>query len=434
MAGPKEVPPPLSRGGFPESAGPQARWNYIWHLLEGGLYMGGISFMALDTVMPNMVNSFGGPEWLISITPLLMAAGVMGPQLIAAHWIERLESVHRYTILIGLFQRLPYLGGMLGMLFLGDRFPMLAVAVALSAPLLSGLFSGIAAPAWKELVSRTVPPERRASLHALRNTFAAIISLFAGWVIHEVLKNKPGPDGYAILYGIAFSLVMISWFGFRQLREVPQPDRINREGLTLKAKLRQLPGLLKEDRQLGLMCLASFTGPSIFVVIPFAAVYATQVTGLGESFVGILVIAKTSGLFLGNLIGGYFGDTRGGRLPLILSRIFRILFCLGIPFAVTKESLLLLFFLYGMSFTLNIVGNQVLALEISPDGKRPTYLGIISAATFPGILLAPVVSSSLRFVSSAIWPLALAAMMGTFISLVALYWMEEPRIRFPGAH
>jgi len=426
-----EVPPPASRGGFPEVAQKNVRRNYGLHLAEGGLFMGGVSFVAVDTVLPNMVNAFGGPAWLISLTPLLMAAGVMGPQLFASHWIERLDAVHRYTVCTGFFQRLPFLLTALALFLFGREAPLLAVGFAVAAPLVSGLAAGLGGPAWKELISRTVPPERRASLHALRNTLGAIISLLAGWVIHKTLKWFPGADGYAILHGITFCFLMVSWLLFARLREVPQPDRTNRDGITLRRKLRQLPALLRQDAQLRFLSLASFSGPTIFIVIPFAAVYATEVTGKGQSFVGMLVIAKTVGLFLGNLVGGYFGDRRGGRLPLLLSRVLRLLFCLGIPFAATEASLLGLFFLYGMSFTLNMVGNQVLSLEVSPDGRRPTYLGILSMATFTGILLAPTLSSGIRFLSGEIWPLALASAIGTVVSGAAIFRMTEPRVHYP---
>ena len=83
---------PASRGGFPLSANRDRRHNYLVHTLEGGLYMGGIAFVAEDMVLPNMVNSFGGPEWLIALTPLLKIAGIMAPQLVAAHWIEPLSD------------------------------------------------------------------------------------------------------------------------------------------------------------------------------------------------------------------------------------------------------------------------------------------------------------------------------------------------------
>jgi MFS family permease len=202
----------------------------------------------------------------------------------------------------------------------------------------------------------------------------------------------------------------------------------------MRQRLRQLPHLLRTDAQLRFLSIASLCGPTIFILVPFAAVYATEVTGRGESFVGLLVIAKTVGLFFGNLVGGYLGDQRGGRLPLLLSRVSRFLFCLGIPFATTEPFLLGLFFVYGMSFTLNMVGNQVLALEISPDGRRPTYLGIISMATFAGILFAPTLSSGIRMVSGEIWPLALASAIGTVVSGAAIYRMTEPRVRYPSGY
>lgn len=416
-----------SRGGFPVSAKAGQLRNYIYCAIEGGLYSGGLAFVATDTVLPNLVNSFGGPEWLIIIAPLMQICGVMAPQLIAAHWIERLDAVHRYTIIMGFFQRLPYLLAAIVLFTWGNSHPHLAMGCAISAPFLSGIFTGATAPAWSELISRMIAPERRASLHALRNTVGAFIALFGGWAIHSILEAYPGYRGYSILFATAFAFIMLSWIGFRQLREVPLPERVNRATFNFAQSIGHIPSLLRADPQLRLMCITSFLSPSIFLVVPFAAVHATDASGLGESFVGWLVVAKTIGIFIGNLMSALLGDRFGGRLPLVISRILRILFCVGIPLAQSQTTLLLLFCIYGMSFTLNMVGSQVLTVELSPDGKRPTYFGIISLASLPTLLLIPVISTLIRAVSQELRPLALFALTALVIDLAVLLKIKEPR-------
>lgn len=394
--------------------------------------MGGMAFVAADTVLPNMVHSMGGPDWLISASPVLIMTGILGPQLLAAHWIERKAAVHRYLSVVGLFQRGMFLLAGLGLLLFGESMPTLALVLAVLGPLLSGVFTGFSVPAWTELVSRTIPPEKRASMHALRNMMSALIALLAGWSIHEILTVYPDHRGYALLFGICFVLIALSWFFFIRLRETALPERIQTGPVNLMASLRALPAFLKADRQLRLMAVVSFVGPSIFIVVPFLAVQATEVTGRGASFVGMLVLAKTAGMLVSNLIGAYLGDRYGGRILMILSRLGRIVLCLIVPFAQTEWAFLVAFFFFGSSFTLNVIGHSVLSLEISPDGRRPTYVALISAAGFPGIVLVPVIATVVYSMTDKVTPLALISLAGALIGLGAIWLIREPRQAYPG--
>ena len=62
-------------------ANPNEKRNFAIHSLEGGLYMGGIAFLSAESVLPTMVNSRGGSEWLVALMPSLMAMGFFTPVL-----------------------------------------------------------------------------------------------------------------------------------------------------------------------------------------------------------------------------------------------------------------------------------------------------------------------------------------------------------------
>ena len=392
--------------------------------------MGGLAFVAADTLLPNMVNSLGGPDWMISVSPVLVMTGMLGPQLLAAHWIEQKAAMHRYVAILGLFQRSIFLMAAIGLFVFGGTMPLIALLIAVLAPLISGISSGFSIPAWSELISRTIPPEIRGSLHATRNIIGGIIALGAGWGVHEILGIFPDYRGYSLLFLLSFIFFMISWFFFIQLREIPMPERIDGASSNFFESLKMLPGLLRKDRQLRLMAIVSFFGPSIFIVIPFLAVRAIEVTGQEESFVGMLVLAKTVGVLLCNFIGGYLGNKFGGKILMLTSRVLRIVVCLLIPFAVSPAAFLVIFFLFGGSFAMNIVGHHLLSIEISPDGRRPTYVALIAAAGFPGIILVPIISASIHYLTPSMLPLAMVSLGGTVVGLLAISFIREPRKSF----
>src|SRR4029079_17355606 len=83
--------------------------------------------------------------------------------------------------------------------------------IVILAPLLSGLIGGIGVQAWMEMVTRMVPPNRRASGWAIRYQISNVIGLGAGVVIHQVLSRSSDAHGYAVLHLICFGFLVLSW-------------------------------------------------------------------------------------------------------------------------------------------------------------------------------------------------------------------------------
>ena len=48
--------------------------NYAMMTIDGGLFMGGLGFLAAQTLMPKMIQSLGGPIWLIDANRFYLAS------------------------------------------------------------------------------------------------------------------------------------------------------------------------------------------------------------------------------------------------------------------------------------------------------------------------------------------------------------------------
>lgn len=130
------------------------RRNYLFHGVEGGLFMGGMAFVSPQMVLPRMVQELDGSDWLVALTPVSMMLGFTAPGIFVMHRIQRLERLHRFVMLFGLIQRPPYL--VAGMLLLGGVTGKLAMLAVSATPLLSGLAGGFSAVAWIEFVARCI--------------------------------------------------------------------------------------------------------------------------------------------------------------------------------------------------------------------------------------------------------------------------------------
>lgn len=128
------------------------RRNFVCHVLEGGLYMGGTAFLAPESVLPKMVQSLGGLPWVIAVMPVLLPAAFAVMGLFIAPVVERLTRFKPWVLGFGLLQRLPYLITGLILLRVEDLDGWLLPLVVLT-PLVSGLIGGVTVVAWMEMVT-----------------------------------------------------------------------------------------------------------------------------------------------------------------------------------------------------------------------------------------------------------------------------------------
>ena len=176
------------------------RRNYLALGLDGGLFMGGMAFIAADTVLPTLIRQLGGPNWVIGLLPVLMGLGFMWTPLFVAHRVERMATMKPFILPCGLAQRLPFLiAGIALLLFAGD-YPMLALSAVVLAPLISGSFGGASQGAYLQMNKRVLPANRLASSFAMRFIVGAMIAMGAGTVIEYTLSSHPGTAGYAYLH------------------------------------------------------------------------------------------------------------------------------------------------------------------------------------------------------------------------------------------
>lgn len=406
----------------------ETRRNYILHGVEGGIYMGGLSLLAAESVAPAMVASLGGSAFMVALMPMLTQIGLSWPSLFTAHRIEKLPRVMPLVRITGLLQRLPFLLGGLALLSATRNFTQPVLWLVLLVPFISGSFCGISFPAWVELVSKTVSKKRRSSLWAFRNIFGGIMGLAAGALINLVLRHAPGPEGFGILHLCTFGLLTLSYLIFLQIREPFHEHRMRAPTRTLRENLSGVPALLRTDPALRNFTLMRICATGIFIVVPFMALHALEVTGRPEAFLGSLVMAQMAGAIVGNLSAGVLGDRYGGGLPALAGRALLALTCILFLVSHHEFGFLFAFFLFGSGSGMIQVGAMSLSIDICPPDRRPTYIAFLTTLMMPSMLIMAGISALLRHHSNAFTLNALASLFFVLCSA----WFNA-RIREPTA-
>jgi len=405
------------------------RRNFIAHSIDGGLYMGGIAFVAADSVLPAMVSKMGAPAWVVSLMPNAKFLGFMIVPIFFAAIVERCTRMHRYCMITGIPQRLPFLIAALILFFYGESHPTLALAAVALTPFLSGAVGGMGQGAWMQLVARTIPARRRSSLSATRNLIAAGIGIGAGFFIERVLSAYPGTTGFGILHLAAFASLALSFVFFAMIKEeVPENPPVVRHR-SFRGYCHDLVDILRRDRDFRFYTVMRLFGPAFAFQVPFMAVHALDTLDAPEAFVGALVSSQIGGQVLGNLIGGWLGDRAGGRLLLVIARVlFLGMFVLG-AFAETRLGFQAYFALLGFCLMLNQIGNLTLMLEIAPDDRRPTYGALAGIINGPGMLFYALAGAAFWSTYQSMWIQAVIGGFGMLVSLAAIWIVREPRSR-----
>ncbi len=400
------------------------------HCLEGGFYMAGLVFISLETVLPSFVQHLGGADLLIAFMPVVLPAAFAALGLFTAPLVERMHRLKPFVITIGVLQRLPYLIAGLIILLVPLSKPAL-LWVILLAPILSGLIGGLSSQAWMEMMTRMIPPHRRASSWAARYQLASFMGLGAGVVIHEVLAYSPNAHGYAMLHLICSGFLVVSItaqsFMIEPPGHTPLPPRLPRQ--RREHYLRSLPSLLGAQPVLIRLIFARFTGMGYLMMISFLSIHALEVTRAPDADKGLFVSAQMAGSIVGSIFAARLGDRHGGRSPMLFARVLCVGLCVALWFTQSFAGFLAAFFVLNFGLSTDRVGDQTLAAELCPYQRRPTYQSLLGFCQILCLITATQLSGEVFHLTHSFHAVILLCAVLSAISVVILHTIPEVRVQ-----
>jgi MFS family permease len=296
----------------------------------------------------------------------------------------------------------------------------IALWTVLLGTVLYGVLGGLSVGAWQQLVAKTVPPAKRSSMFAIRYGAANLVGLLSGALVTVVLARWPGTDGYALLHLFAFAGAVVS---YRLLISVREP-----RGLSLPPvpqhgfwqNLRAVPALFRADSRLGAYLASAVLFNSQYLLMGFLALWARDVLGESEAYVGTLTSAQMSGAVLGTVIAALLGDRHGSRRLLIASRLVLVGVALAAAFAHSDWAFRALFAAYGAAIWVNLAGHNTMTLQLMPSARRSTVLAVFSLVQVPSMLIAAELGAWLWHAQANFAWIAGLSAVGLFGALVTM--------------
>jgi MFS family permease len=415
----------------PEPKPKIVRRNFFINVLDGTLWVFGITFVSSSTVLPVYLSHLTTSAVIIGIIPALELLGWMLPQIFTAPIFEGRARMKPYVLTIGFIQRLPYLMIAILIWWSGSLPPEannLVLFLFLALYTLFAFCGGVAAIPWQEMVSRLFPMRQRGRFYAAQRFFGGILGLAGAFASGWLLFNVAYPYNFALSFLCAFVFMLISWIVLTQTVEAPQ-THLTKPSQPARAYAGEYWALLKQDRAFVWYLIARGLGYLGWMATAFFAVYAVRAFDLQDAQAAVFSALLLVSSIASNAVWGWMGDKYSQKLVLILSSAAYLAALVLALFAATVYAYYAIFVLMGISSTGLMVSDLTLVVEFAPEAKRPTYMGLARGIWGPFIGLSPLLGGLLW--AQLGYPVLIGvSLVLTFLGIV-LVWqrVREPRHR-----
>ncbi len=404
-------------------------WNYWVSITDGAWFALGTGFISLYTILPLFVLNLTDSKILVSSVTTISVLGTYLPQIFIANYVEKVKSKKKLTAFFGFFQRIPWLGLSVFMLFLVDLSPVW---------LLTGFFfffgmysfaGGFCIPPWFDLTVKTIPSNHRGRYFGYRSFACGITELIgaalAGWILQALVF----PKSFTILFGLTFVTTGISYLFLLQVKEPDYP--IVKKHVGLWEYLGSLPRVLSEFKNFRLYIIAVIFLQ--FYIMGNALYTASALDRLGMTsaqqgmavgtFTALMLIFQT----ISFPIWGHLSDRVGHRQIIALAGGLNFTAAVLAFFGNQLFLYCLVFSFAGLAQGANRISLMAIIPEFCSPENRPTFIGLtnsisglsITLASFLGGVLADIYNYQTTFLLTGIV---------VFLGLVILLkYVEDPR-------
>jgi len=367
----------------------QYRRNAIGFGSDMALFGVAMAFISSSTVLPAFIKSLTQSEVLVGVASGLTSAAWMLPQLVVASLVAQQPRKKPIMVTAACIGRPLMLVLAAVIWMLGERAPMVTVGITMATLFIFFVIDSVVSIPWFDVIAVALPARRRGRVLGIGTALSGIGGIGAGLVVRYVLSDAcplEFPTNFAALYGLAGIVFLFSAIGLLIIIE-PKGRVEAHQKPGLKAVVRSLPGILRQDRGFQAVTAVRISNGLANIATAFYVLYATDHLGFGIEDTGFFVSAQVVGSLVAGLLMGVVQDKWGPlthmRILILVTVAPPLLALLAGPIAgVWADGVwyvyLMLYLCLGISF--GTMGwpffNWI--MEHAPDTQRPLYIGMIN--------------------------------------------------------
>jgi len=363
--------------------------NHIKNILHGFFLAIGTTIAEPSTVLPLIVNYFGGSSMLVGFFAALLRGGAIVVQLFAAFHAQTYQLMMPYLRRIFFIRFISWFLIGVAIILFGDNYPNLTLASIGLGLFFFSFSAGFAAIYFREIMAKIFSHKFRGKSMAYRQFFSAVGGLLSGALAGWILHTFEAPQSYGLLFIISSFIMGFGYLSFSLVDE-PKKEEVSKKEKSFKEFLSNSFKLLKADKALQTQITTFLFAYGYLIALPFIILHAQDRIDLDGIAIGSLITTQMIGAMISNFLWGKLSGSGRNRLTAKIAIALQIVAILLASSSFSLYEYMVVFFLVGASIDGNRIASSNLILKLAPVDKRPVYIAlqmnIVSLGMFFSIL------------------------------------------------
>jgi MFS family permease len=349
--------------------------NHVRNILHGFFLSVGTTIAEPSTILPLIVNYFGGSSMLVGLFAALLRGGAIIVQLFAAFQAQSYQLMLPYLRRVFLIRFLAWFFIGLAIILLGNEYPDLTL-ISIGLGLFIFSFSaGFGAIYFKDIIAKVFSHKFRGKTMAYRQFFSAFGGLISGALAALILEYIQAPQSFGYLFIISAFIMGFGYIAFGTINE-PIKEHVTQKENSFKKFLHNSWMLLNGDKDLQVQLATFLLAYGYLISLPFIILDAQTKIDLDGVAVGSLITTQMIGAMISNFLWGKLSGNGLNRLAANIAISLHI-FAIAIAFyASSIYEYMSIFFLVGAAIDGNRIASGNLILALAPAEKRPIYVAL----------------------------------------------------------
>ena len=349
--------------------------NHIKNILHGFFLAIGTTIAEPSTILPLIINYFGGSSMLVGFFAALLRGGAIVVQLFAAFHAQTYKLMLPYLRRIFFIRFFSWFFIGVAILLFGDNYPNLTLASIGFGLFMFSFSAGFAAIYFREIMAKIFSHKFRGKTMAYRQFFSAVGGLISGALAGWILHTYEAPLSYGLLFIISSFIMGFGYLSFSLVDE-PIKEEVSKKEKSFKEFLHNSFIILKADKSLQIQITTFLLAYGYLIALPFIILHAQEKINLNGIAIGSLITTQMVGAMLSNFLWGKLSSKGVNKLVAKIAISFQIIAILLASNSSSLYEYLIVFFLVGASIDGNRIASSNLILKLAPAQKRPVYIAL----------------------------------------------------------
>jgi len=349
--------------------------NHVRNILHGFFLTIGTTIAEPSTILPLIVNYFGGSSLLVGFFAALLRGGAIVVQLFAAFQAQSYKLMLPYIRRIFFIRFLAWFFIGVAIIVFGENSPNLTLFSIGFGLFIFSFSAGFGAIYFKDIIAKIFSHKFRGKTMAYRQFFSALGGLLSGALAGWILHSFEAPESYGYLFIISSFIMGFGYLSFGTVDE-PIKEEVTEKEKSFKKFLHNSWVTLKADKDLQIQLKTFLLAYGYLIALPFIILDAQAKINLDGVAIGSLITTQMVGAMLSNFL---WGRLSGKGLNKLTANISISLQIIAVIIAFSASSLyeyMIVFFLVGAALDGNRIASGNLILALAPADKRPVYVAL----------------------------------------------------------